>query len=297
MSEEKRMLIVTHTNPDFDAITYLWLLKRFIPKFKDAEIKLLAFSQIDQDVLEKADSVGDMGSVYHPATWRFDHHHLVENQSTDTCAAQMLWEYLLFLQIDVTYLSPLIEIIYQGDLARTDPVSIHSILWGAGLQRNLLTGQRLTDQEMIATGFEILDRVAAWLKHKFELSAELVDKVIWKSDDNLIWAIRGGTASLNFAAYDEGARIIVFEGEPFNTNVGTSYPVGANRAPEWQEPHLGKLIDSVVSTSPVAQELALWFRHNAGFFAGRGSRKAPCYELLKVDLIALATFFDMAWDR
>lgn len=170
MTEEKRT-IVTHSSPDFDAIAYLWLLKRFIPKFKDAQIKLMPFPQIDQDVLEAADSVGDIGGIYHPDRWRFDHH-LSGNQSTNTCAAMMVWEYLLFLKIDVAYLSDLIEVIHQGDLARTDPIGIHALLWGAGLQKNPLTGQRLTDMEMIAIGFDLLDRAAAWLKH--------------------IWAIRGG---------------------------------------------------------------------------------------------------------
>lgn len=296
MTEEKRT-IVTHSSPDFDAIAYLWLLKRFIPKFKDAQIKLMPFPQIDQDVLEAADSVGDIGGIYHPDRWRFDHHHLSGNQSTNTCAAMMVWEYLLFLKIDVAYLSDLIEVIHQGDLARTDPIGIHALLWGAGLQKNPLTGQRLTDMEMIAIGFDLLDRAAAWLKHKTVLSTELDEKTVWKSEDGLIWAIRGGSAALNFAAYDEGARIVVFEGEPFETDKGTSYPMGASRAPEWKEPHLGNLIIDVHSDSPVAQELALWFRHNAGFFTGRGSRKAPCYDLPKTDLIALAIFFDMAWDR
>lgn len=296
MTEEKK-IIVTHSSPDLDAICYLWLLKRFVPKFKDTEMKLMAFSQIDQDVLEAADSVGDMGGVYHPATWRFDHHHLPGSQSTNTCATKMLWEFLLFLQIDVDYLADLIEVVHQGDLARTDPIGIHTLLWGGGLQKNPLTGQRLTDMEMVAIGFELLDRAAAWLKHKAILKVELDKKVIWKSDDGLIWAIKGGSAPLNFAAYDMGARIVVFEGEPFETDKGISYPMGASRAPEWKEPHLGELIIGINSASPVAQELALWFRHNDGFFTGRGSRKAPCYDLPKTDLVSLAIFFDMAWDR
>lgn len=278
MTEEKKTS-VTHSSPDFDAITYLWLLKRFVPEFEGAEIKLMAFSQINQDVLQAADSVGDMGGVYHPATWRFDHHHLPGSQSTKTCAAKMLWEYLLFLKIEVAYLSDLIEVIHLGDLARTDPIGIHTLLWGAGLQKNPLTGQRLTDMEMVAVGFELLDRAAAWLKHKAVLKTELDEKVIWKSEDSLIWAIKGGSASLNFAAYDMGARIVVFEGEPFETEKGISYPMGASRAPEWKEPHLGELIVDAAFASQVAKELALWFRHNDGFFAGRGSRKAPCYDL------------------
>lgn len=291
------MKIISHSNPDFDAITYLWLMKRYAPEFRDAEINLMPFSQINDDLLGRADSVGDIGGQYYPAQWRFDHHHLPGSQSTDTCAAKMLWEYLLYLEIDVAHLAPLIEIIHQGDLARTDPIGIHSIIWGAGLQKNLITGQRLTDQEMITVGFELLDRVGSWLKHKAYLAVELNKKVIWKSDDNLIWAIRNGSASLNFAAYEAGSRIVVFEGETFETDEGTSYPVGASRAPEWQEPHLGELVDSVLPSSPVADEFALWFRHNDGFFTGRGSRKAPCYVLPKVDLIVLAVFFDMAWGR
>lgn len=294
-----KQIIVTHTSPDLDAIAYLWLLKRFVPQFESAEIKLMPFSRIDYDILAAAStvSVGDIGGVYHPETWRFDHHHLSGSQNTNTCATKMLWERLVYRGIEVAYLEPLIHVIWQGDLARTDPVGIHSILWGAGLQKNPLTGQRLTDMEMIAIGFDLLDRAAVWLKHKAEKTLELKDKVVWQSDDNLIWAIKHGTASTSFAAYDEGARIVVFKGEPFETDEGISHPMGASRSPEWKEPHLGELLTGVNPLSPVASELALWFRHEGGFFVGRGSKKAPCYDLPKADLIALAIFFDMAWER
>lgn len=299
MTEKRKRTSVTHTSPDLDAIGYLWLLKRYIPVFVDAEIKLMPFSQIDQKILIAADSVGDMGGEYDPLDWRFDHHHLPGAESTDTCATKMLWKYLLYLEIDVVHLKPLVEVIHAGDLAKTDPCGIHVAFWGARLRKNQVTGQRLTDIEMIAIGFELLDRVAAWLKHKAEKQVELDEKTIWKSDDNLVCAIQNGSASLSFAAYEEGARIVVFEGEPFETKEGTSYPMGVSRAPGWNEPHLGDLVSLATPfpTFAMQQEFDLWFKHNGGFFAGRGSSKAPCYKKPQVKLIELAQIINKMWKR
>jgi hypothetical protein len=213
----------------------------------------------------------------------------------------MCWDRLLYLGADVAHLHPLMRIIHQGDVGKSDPVGIHAILWGAGLQKNPLTGQRLTDYEMLAVGFEILDRAAAWLKHKSEMAKELAKKVVWKSDDGFVWAIKGGSAAMSFAAYAEGCRVVVFEGEPVELGDGkVTYPVGASRAPEWQEPHLGDLVEAILKQEcriGMVTELESWFKHSSGFFAGRGTRKAPMYESCKVDLIAIAKAVNECYSR
>lgn len=298
---ETRKVIVTHTAPDLDAIGYVWLLKRFWPPFAEADIKLMPFNQIDRAVLEAADSVGDIGGVYDPGEMRFDHHHFPGDESTATCAAKMVWEYLVALGVVVSYLEPLIEVIYQGDLARTEPVGIHTLLWGTMTRKNLVTGQRLTDQEMMAAGFDLLDRADAWLKRKAEVAAELAPLVVWKSEDGLVWAIRGGSASTNFAAYEQGCRVAVYEGKPVSLPAGVTYSMGASRSPEWKSPHLGDLVEKVlrVSDGPdaVADELEMWYRHQDGFFAGRGGPKAPNFEPPRVDLAEVARVLDMCWRR
>jgi hypothetical protein len=208
----------------------------------------------------------------------------------------MVWEFLLFLQIDVAYLEPLVEVIYQGDLANTPPVGLHTIMWGAGIQKNPLTGQRLTDMEMMAVGFELLDRAAAWLKHKETARLRLEKMVIWKSADNLIWALKGGKASSAFAAFEQGAILVIYEGEPFEAEGGVSYPIGVSRSNKHDNPHVGDLVDEITDQSVMA-EVDLWFRHEAGFISGRGGYKAPFYEPSKADLMDLAMAIDKVWKR
>lgn len=298
-----RKTIITHSSPDMDAIGYAWLMVRYAPGFEGTQIKLMAFSAIDEEALDAADSVGDIGGEFIPSRWRFDHHHLPGSVSTSTCAAMMVWRHLLSLGEDVAHLQPLIEVIYQGDLGKAaDPTGIHALLWGAGLMRNRVTGQRLTDYEFMAVGFELLDRSTAWLKRKAEVKADLAEKVVWKSADGLVWAIKGGNASTNFAAYEEGCRVAVFEGDPIQLPEGTTYPVGAFRAAEWQEPHLGLVIneiltDSIVFSDEVLSELNLWFRHNDGFFVGRGTAKGPVFEPPKADLMEIAKAISSVWRR
>ncbi len=297
-------LIVTHVAPDFDAIAYAWLMAKYAPGFEDTLITYTPFSNPDLELLNRANSVGDIGGKYDPSKWRFDHHHLEGNESTATCTAKMTWEHLLSLEleIDVAHLEPLIEIVYQGDLGHVDPVGIHGLLWGFGIRAKKGLGQRLSDQEAMAWGFELLDLSATWLKRQVEVKAELAEKVIWKSDDNLVWAVKHGSAGTSFTAYAEGARLVVFEAEPIELDEGISYPVGVSRANEWQSPNIGQLISEILHMADnydpaVIAEIESWFVHPGGFFAGRGTAKGPMFEKPKTDLITLTTAIDNAWKR
>ena len=295
-------IIVTHSSPDFDAIGYAWLMKRFAPGFEDAKIILMPLNAIDKAVLEAADSVGDMGEVYDLNTLRFDHHQLPGKESTSTCAAVLAWKWLDYEEgLNVRHLKPLVITILEGDQGLTPQVGLHSILWGAGLQKNPLTGQRMSDQEMLAIGFQLLDRAAAWLLHKAEAAAELEDKVIWKSGDGAIWAIKGGKNSTSFAAYDQGAKVVVYESEPFEVNGSLTYPVGMSRSPHCTAPHLGEIAERIIKRSfydeleSVCKEMETWYRHQDGFYAGRGSKAAPCPDPFEADLVLIAKEVDRAW--
>lgn len=295
-------LIVTHESPDADAIGFAYLMAKYAPGFEAYRIAFTNFSNPNQELLKRADSVGDIGGVYNPSKWRFDHHHFEGADSTNTCAAKMLWQHLKSHGRDVAHLEPLIEVVHQGDLGRTDPVGIHALLWGFAIrsQRNL--GQRLSDKEMMAWGFEVMDLAATWLKRQAENQAELKDKVVWKSDDGLICAIKHGSAGTGFAAYAEGARLVVFEGKPVKLAEGTTYPIGISRAPEWQSPDVGQIVQRIIESleypDNIANEMSAWFIHEAGFFAGRGTPKSPDFNPPPTGaLLSIAVAVDTAWDR
>lgn len=82
------MLIVTHLNPDLDAITSIWLLKRFdSEEFKEAEVKF-----IPAGTTYKNQPVDKNEDVIHVDTGfgRFDHH----NSNKKTCAARLIFKFL-----------------------------------------------------------------------------------------------------------------------------------------------------------------------------------------------------------
>ena len=313
-------LIVTHVHPDFDAIGYAWLMAKYAPGFSAYQIAYTPFSNPDRDLLIRADSVGDIGGIYSPQRWRFDHHHLKGTASTATCATKQTWWHLRHnLSIDLDYLAPLIEIIHQGDLGHTDPIGIHALLWGFAIRTSKNLGQHLSDQETMAWGFELLSLADTWLKRQVEVKTELAQKVIWKSDDNLVWAIKDGSTGTSFAAYSEGARLVVFEGKPIKLTPYPqdhpnaikippwqksthTYPVGVSRANEWQEPDIIQIVDEILMNIPsgdptVCDEIALWFVHPAGFFAGRGTSKAPNPKPLACSIVKIAMSISAAWER
>jgi len=80
--------IVTHISPDLDAHTACWLIKRFLPGWKDAHIKYVGAGLTLSDAIVDSDE-----KIIHVDTGmgRFDHH------QTDnyTCAAKLVYDFLL----------------------------------------------------------------------------------------------------------------------------------------------------------------------------------------------------------
>lgn len=80
-------LIVTHKSVDLDAVTSVWLIKRFYPHFKDADIAFVNAGSTYEDKPVDSDE-----HIIHVDTGfgRFDHH----QSDTFTCAAQKIYLWL-----------------------------------------------------------------------------------------------------------------------------------------------------------------------------------------------------------
>lgn len=295
-------MIITHTNPDFDAICGVWLLKRF-GDLLDQPVEFINTGNPDAEKLADAVAVVDTGKRYDSDNLRFDHHHFPGREANSTCAALQVFAHLLQSQ-RIDYLWPLIKLIFAGDTGRPEAnasreLGLHAILSGYKTwcsEQN--PDERLPDALILAHGFGLLDVLEARLRTQAQAKAELDEKTVYESDDGLIRAIYHGSSGSTFAAYEQGARLVVFEGEPLEADGGLTYPVGIMRAGEWQEPHVGDLAEKVAESSPeLAAEIAIWFKHPAGFFAGRGTLKAPVLDPVAIDLIDLARAIDTAWLR
>src|SRR5581483_9298514 len=90
-------IIVTHTSPDLDAITSVWVIKRFLPGWEEAEVRFVPAGEhykntepkkLDQPI----EKVGD-DQIIHVDTGLgpFDHH---QTSSTSQCGASRSWRYV-----------------------------------------------------------------------------------------------------------------------------------------------------------------------------------------------------------
>lgn len=81
------MTIVTHHTPDQDAITSVWLLKRFLPNWQDAQVAFVpAGKTLNNDVVDSDKHILHVDTGF----GMLDHH----QTSEFTCAAKKTYEYL-----------------------------------------------------------------------------------------------------------------------------------------------------------------------------------------------------------
>ncbi len=91
-------VIVTHTSPDLDAISSIWLIKRFLPGWEDAQVKYVPAGERTngkwkmENGKSPIETIGE-DEVIHVDTGLgpLDHH----QTSDDTvCAASLTWDYI-----------------------------------------------------------------------------------------------------------------------------------------------------------------------------------------------------------
>ena len=285
-------MIITHMSPDWDAITSVWLLKRY-GGMEDHDVVFVNTGNPDPAVLAAAAAVVDTGRELDPTRRRFDHHHLPGEQSNQTCAAFQVFQHVA-PNGELDHLAPLNALILNGDTGGRNYGAEWSRLTGIHALLSVRKARRETDDQLLAWGMAVLDDLAAHLKARDDARRTLDTHMIYQSTDGLFVALRNAPQGATFAAFEQGARLVLFANEAENA-------IGLMRAGEWQEPHCGGLVDLLIVDSQVSADIITetdtWFLHPAGFFAGRGTKKAPRSDPIACDLIALARAVDRGWQR
>ena len=247
-------------------------------------------------MLARAVAVGDTGKVYDPARLRFDHH-----QSVDLpCATALLYAYLLQQRRAPASIEPLVALINDGDTGRAG--ARQSAQTGIHAMLTAYKRQNQSDRAVLEWGCEQLDLLAAALEANAAARLTLDSCMVYRSADDRVIGVRGGGSGVTHAAHDVyGARVVVFINEEA-VEGGTTWAVGAQRlgGAAVTTPHVGDLVASVLANTEradVAEELGHWFCHPAGFFAGRGTRKAPDPTPPAAGLIDICAALDAAWER
>ena len=109
--------IVTHANPDLDAIVSAWIAQDFLFQTHASEV-LFVSRKVPEKLMHHADCLVDVGNTYCPENYRFDHKPPAFENRNSTCATRLIWEYLLDTGVAVGHLEHLVEITYQGDTHR-----------------------------------------------------------------------------------------------------------------------------------------------------------------------------------
>lgn len=301
-------MIVTHTSPDWDAIGAVWLLKRY-GGLADEPIVFVNTGNPDQDILARALAVVDTGRVLDPERGRFDHHQLPGAEANTCCATSLVFQWLKTDAADLEWLAPLIDLIYAGDTGQARYGADWSRVVGLHALLSAMKLQKPDDQLLLAFCFDLLDMLDAHLRARHEARLALDAHTVYCSDDGLVVALKDAPPHATSAAHEAGARLVLFQSSGEGTNA-----IGVMRGGEQREPHCGDLVRAILDYAPAIRmaqtaattpqaaqalfdELASWYLHEAGFFAGRGTAKAPVPRPVEADLRDIAAAIDAAWSR
>lgn len=176
-------IVVTHTSPDWDAITSVWVIKRFLPGWNEAEVKFvnagerLSNHKFDAKSTDPIEKIGD-DEVIHVDTGLgvLDHHQTSDDK---VCGASLSWDYarsqvesqsdtadkwaekaeaitrMVKVVVDLDHFK---EVFWENSAADYHEFSLFGVLEGIKLQK------QNQDEYYVEFGLQLLDAVL----HNFE---------------------------------------------------------------------------------------------------------------------------------
>lgn len=271
--------ICTHQAPDLDATLGTWLFRRYLAPSDDIEWVFVPAGETDP----AAYAVIDTGREYEPRRHRYDHHMPEFALRRSICAASLVYEHALIRatpaqHAELVVLRPLVELVTAGDHGRAPDWSYQV---GPHAQASAIRARlRGDDQAMLAALHQLIDDIASSLWTREQVRREAPSKLFPLGER--IALIRDGSALLTRYALDTngmGYELALFVSDHRDQSPPT-IAVGMQRATE-SALHCGALVDAMQARAAqagdgeVVAELQRWYRHPSGFFAGRGTAKAP----------------------
>lgn len=166
-------IIITHINPDLDAICSVWLLRKFDKDFTDASVVFVPAGETYQDIPADSDS-----NVVHVDTGHgeFDHH-----QTSDyTCAAELIFNKLKsrLKQLETDEALPrLIKVVKEIDHFKNcfwkEATSDYFEFFAEDILSGLKAASKADDSRVIGLGSLMLNGIYQSLKIKVEAEKEI----------------------------------------------------------------------------------------------------------------------------
>ena len=264
--------IITHKNPDPDAITSVWLLKRFDKDFELAEVKFINAGETYQN--QEVDTDPDVVHV-DVGGGKFDHHDTNER----ICAAQKVLDFLKdkHRQLhDEEILERLVEIIIQDDHFEDcywpEPNDDRYAFWLTQILDGLKRAGKSDDHDLVELGLKCLDGIYTSLKLKVEAEKEIEKQgLVFETE----WGEALGIESKNDEVLKVGQKqgyILVIRKDPEGM-------VRLKAQPK-SEVDLTKTYKEVKKSDPQAT----WFLHASKKMLLNGSYKNPNMVASKLSL-------------
>lgn len=179
--------IVTHTSPDLDAVTSVWLLKRFLKGWEDAEVRFVSAGEKLPGSYEQEGAEIEMvdgNQVIHVDTGmgKLDHHHT--NDQT-ICAATLTYDFvreeenLSKRETKQEAVRRMVEVIVANDhfqeVFYSDVLSDYHVFSLEGILDGLKL-QRRTDEENTEFAMSCLDAILHTVENRIWAEKEIEEK-------------------------------------------------------------------------------------------------------------------------
>jgi len=255
--------IVTHLSPDLDAIASVWLIKKYLPDWNDAQIKLVPAGTTFDDQLPDSDK-----NIIHVDTGlgKFDHHQTNEY----TSATKLVFRYLsgrdLIEENDIKAIEKIVEYVNSTDhfaeVFYPEPDADRYDL----TIRQLIDGLKVSAREetkLIETVFQLLEAALIVFKNKVKADDEIKNGFVFKSYLGRSLAIESRNEEAVKLALKKGFALVI------------------RRHPEVGFTRIKTLPDKKYSLKPIYEKILIkdkkgsWFFHISEHMLLNGSSGNP----------------------
>jgi uncharacterized UPF0160 family protein len=206
-------IIVTHVNPDLDAICAIWLLKKFHGKFSNAELRFVPAGEIYHPTeIEKLKAL----EIIHVDTGAdvFDHH---QTSSLEICAATLVLDYLIKNKhVGEERIQPLkrlvnivLEIDHFKEIFWEDPANDRYDFFLEEILRSLKLIWQGSDERVVNFGMEALDAIYQKMQNKIRAEEDIRSGKIVETPQGKIIGIETTNDEVVKLAQKKGFQIVI----------------------------------------------------------------------------------------
>ena len=258
-----KQTIVTHIRPDLDACTSVWLIKRFLPNWTDAEVLFVPAGNTYENRPADTDN-----NVIHVDTGlgKFDHHQFRQRLS----ASERIFDYLpkirKFRALDKLALERLVELVTMIDnfeeVKFTEPDSdiydmgIHQLIEGLKINNNI-------DSEVMDTALIMVEGLFAILKRKVIAEKDVEEGLEFGTGKIKAIYLVSKSKEASKLAEKRGYKLVLLKDtDSGNINI---------RVHPLAKFNLDKLYKQIIKL----ESPDLWFYHSSGHLLLNGSNSHP----------------------